>query len=291
MRSYRSLPTIINAIHIDKIKEKTMSTATLSLPAAPPSATFRTVGIFARETRYEFLRLLRTRSFALSVIGFPVVFYIFFGLIMNRGEHIGSVSVAKYTLAGYTVFGMVGASLFGIGVGLASELAAGWLELKRASPMPPAAYLLAKCCSAMAFGIIIVSILTLLGVTIGHFSISLPEYTRMIGLTVVGVVPFACMGMALALLIPFSAAPGITNIIYLPMSFCGGLWIPIMFLPHLLQKFAVLLPTYHLGQLMLHSFGYESSGTTMSHWLGLLGFTLLMMGIATIAFRRLEQNS
>jgi uncharacterized membrane protein len=28
-----------------------------------------------------------------------------------------------------------------------------------------------------------------------------------------------------------------------------------------------------------------------SHWLGLLGFTLVMLGIATIAFRRLEQNS
>jgi ABC-2 type transport system permease protein len=42
-------------------------------------------------------------------------------------------------LAGYSVFGMVGASLFGIGVALSSELNAGWLELKRASPMPPVA--------------------------------------------------------------------------------------------------------------------------------------------------------
>jgi ABC-2 type transport system permease protein len=29
----------------------------------------------------------------------------------------------------------------------------------------------------------------------------------------------------------------------------------------------------------------------MSHWLGLLGFTLLMLGIAWIGFRRLEQKS
>ena len=58
-------------------------------------------------------------------------------------------------LAGYAVFGMVGTALFGVGVGLASELAAGWLDLKRASPMPPAAYLLAKCSSAIAFGIIL----------------------------------------------------------------------------------------------------------------------------------------
>ena len=112
-----------------------------------------------------------------------------------------------------------------------------------------------------------------------------------IALVIAGVVPFAAMGMVLALLVPFSSAPGIANMIYLPMSFCGGLWIPIMFLPHILQRFALLLPTYHVAQLMLGAFGYASAGSTLSHWFGLFGFTLLMLGIAWIAFRRLEQNS
>jgi ABC-2 type transport system permease protein len=211
-------------------KERIMSTASLALTAAPSTNSFsRTLRIFIREARYEFLRLLRTRSFSLSVIGFPVVFYLFFGLMMNRGEHIGNVSVAKYLLSGYSVFGMVGASLFGVGVGLCSELAAA--------------------------------------------------------------IPFACMGIALALLVPFNSAPGIANMIYLPMSFCGGLWVPIMFLPHFLQKIAVFLPTYHLGQLVLGALGFASAGTTSSHWFGLLGFTLVVLGIALIAFRRLEHNS
>ena len=268
-----------------------MSTASLTLPASQTNSLRRIVRIFLREARYEFLRLVRTRSFALSVIGFPVVFYIFFALVMNRGQHIGNVSVAKYMLAGYAVFGMVGASLFGIGVGLCSEIAAGWLELKRASPMPPAAYLLAKCCSAMVFGVIIVSLLTGLGIAFGGVSLTGIEFSRMIGITIVGVIPFACMGMALAMLVPFNSAPGIANMIYLPMSFCGGLWIPIMMLPHILQKFALLLPTYHLAQLVLSAFGYASAGSNSSHWLGLLGFTLVVLGIASIAYRRLEQNS
>jgi ABC-2 type transport system permease protein len=266
-----------------------MSTATLTLPRT--NSPSRNVGIFLREAKYEFLRLMRTRSFSFSVVGFPVVFYIFFGIIMNRGEHIGSISVAKYVLASYAVFGMVGAALFGIGVGLASELAAGWLDLKRASPMPPLAYVLAKCSSAMAFGLLIVNLLTLMGVSLAHVTLTFGEYARMMGLTAVGVIPFACMGMAIALLVPFSSAPGITNMIYLPMSFCGGLWVPLMFLPHFLQTFAVLMPTYHMGQLMLGAFGYASTGSTLSHWYGLFGFTLLMLGIAAIALRRLERNS
>jgi len=268
-----------------------MSTAAITHPAAASAGIARNFRIFLVEARYEFVRLLRTRAFSLSVIGFPVVFYIFFGIIMNRGEMIHGVSVAKYMLATYAVFGMVGAALFGIGVGLAGELNAGWLELKRASPMPPLAYLLAKCCGAMGFGIIIVCLLTLIGITGAHVSVTAWEFGRLIALTVVGVIPFACLGMALALLVPFNSAPGFTNMIYLPMSFCGGLWLPIMMLPRVMQKFALVLPTYHLSQLTLGAFGYASAGTTASHWTGLLGFSMVMLGIASIAFRRLEQNS
>ncbi|HEY1985137.1 MAG TPA: ABC transporter permease [Terracidiphilus sp.] len=266
-----------------------MSTASLTLRRS--GLLGRSVRVFFREGRYEFLRLLRTRSFALSVIGFPVVFYLFFGIMLNRGQNIGTVSVAKYMLGSYAVFGMVGAALFGIGIGLSSELAAGWLDLKRASPMPPLAYVLAKCSSAMAFGILIVTTLVIIGITLGNVSLSLVEYARMMALTLVGVIPFACMGMALALLVPFASAPGIANIIYLPMSFCGGLWLPIMLLPHPLQKMAVILPTYHLAQLMLSILGFAGAGATISHWYGLLGFTLLMLGIAALALRRIEQNS
>ncbi|MDW5265040.1 MULTISPECIES: ABC transporter permease [Acidobacteriaceae] len=256
-----------------------------------PTGIPRSLRIFLTEARYEFIRLLRTRGFSLSVIGFPVVFYIFFGLIMNRGVTIHGVSVAKYTLATYSVFGMVGAALFGIGVGLAGELNAGWLELKRASPMPPLAYLLAKCSSAMAFGVIIVCLLCALGITAGHVSVTGAEVGHLLALTVIGVIPFACLGMVVALVVPFNSAPGFTNMIYLPMSFCGGLWIPIMMLPKVMQKFAFVLPTYHLSQLTLGVFGYASAGTPWSHWFGLLGFSLVMLGVASIAFHRLEKNS
>lgn len=268
-----------------------MSTATLPLSATTPSAFSRNLRIFLTEARYEFVRSLRTRVFSLSVVGFPLIFYVFFGVLMNRGESLGGVSVAKYMLGCYAVFGALGAALFGIGVGLSGDLSAGWLELKRASPMPPIAYLLAKCVTAMAFGVIIVSLLSVLGITMAHVHLTLAEYARMIGLTLAGAVPFASMGLALALIVPFNSAPAIANILYLPMSFCAGLWMPLQFLPHFLQKTAPILPTYHLAQLMLGSLGYPSAGNTFNHWMGLLAFTMLVLGIAWVAFRRREQNS
>jgi len=46
-----------------------MSTAAISLPSASSHTFGRTLRIFLNETRFEFLRLLRTRAFSLSVIG------------------------------------------------------------------------------------------------------------------------------------------------------------------------------------------------------------------------------
>jgi ABC-2 type transport system permease protein len=265
-----------------------MSTSTIALPAPTNSA--RTARIYGKEAKYEFVKLLRTRTFSLATIGFPVMFYIIFGLA-NRHAFDGSVHMAKYMLAGYACFGLIGSALFGIGVGLSSDLAAGWLELKRASPMPVAAYLFAKCASAVAFGLIIVTILTIIGISFGDVHLSSSELAKMLGVTFVGSISFASMGLLLALLVPANAAPGIINLIYLPMSFLSGLWVPIKFMPHWLQGIAPLLPTYHLSQIMLSVFHYNDTMSLTTHWNALIGFTLLMLGFSRLIFHRKEQNA
>jgi ABC-2 type transport system permease protein len=259
------------------------------LPLRRPFAA--TLSLFVKETQYEFLKLFRTKSFSLSVVGFPVMFYVLFGLA-NRGMHGDGVEMAKYMLGGYASFGMVGAALFGIGVGLASERSAGWLELKRSSPMPPLAYLLAKCVTAQGFGMIIVSVLITIGMLFGGVQLSSVEIARMLGMSIVGTVPFAAMGLLVALVVPANAASGIVNLIYLPMSMMGGLWIPVQYLPKMLRGIAPYTPTYHLNQLMLSIFGYQSTRfSTSNHWMGLTGFTLIMLGASWAVFHRSEQNA
>ena len=266
-----------------------MSTATLALPVVTRPSSVR---IFLREMRYEILRAMRTRAFSLSAIGFPVMFYILFGLVLNRNETMArGVSVAKYLLGGYAVFGALGAAIFGIGIGVAVDRSAGWLDLKRASPMPPLAYVLSKCVMAVVFSLIIVSVLSVLGIAFGHVSITWTEFLHIALFAAAGAVPFSCLGLAMAFLVPANAAGGIANMIYLPMSFLSGLWVPIRFLPHALQAIAPAFPTYHLAQLMYAALGAESRGSTASHWLSLLGFTCVMLGVTWIAFRKQEQNS
>jgi ABC-2 type transport system permease protein len=269
-----------------------MATLTVTYPAAPARRTLgATLSLYAKETKYEFLKLIRTRTFSLSIIGFPVMFYVLFGL-SNRGNTMDGMDAAKYMLAGYCCFGMIGAALFGIGVGLASERAQGWLELKRSSPMPAMAYLVAKCIAAQAFGLIIVGVLTALAVAFGGVHLTFLEIAMMLGMTVAGVVPFAAMALLIALLVPANAASGVVNLIYLPMSFMSGLWIPIKYLPKFLKPIAPYLPAFHLSQLMETIFGYQQRGSgAMNHWFGLAGFTLLMLGVSWAVFHRAEQDA
>jgi ABC-2 type transport system permease protein len=272
-----------------------MSTASIYPPQLirPARSLAGLITVFRKETQYEFLSRLRTKQFSLATIGFPVMFYIIFG-IANRREVDGAVHVAKAVLGSLACFGLVGAALFGIGVGMAAEIQVGWLEVKRASPMPPMAYLFAKCMSAIAFGLIIVSILIAIGVLFGGVQITLLEIAKMFAVSIAGSVAFASMGLLLAQIVSANAAPGIVNLIYLPMSFASGLWMPIQFLPHWVQKIAPLLPTYHLAQLMARVFGpgyYLENVSLASHWFGLIGFTFLMLGLSWAVFNRSQQQS
>ena len=96
--------------------------------------------IYWMESKTEFLKFIRMRAYVVFTVLFPLMFYCFFGLSMSQQEGPNSMPpMARYLLATYGVFGVMGAMLYGFGVGVAVERGLGWLELKRASPMPPAA--------------------------------------------------------------------------------------------------------------------------------------------------------
>ena len=126
-----------------------------------------TAAIYMKETKYEFFKNLRLRVYSVSVISFPLMFYVLFGLVLNAKESIGSTHVPTYLIATYGTFGVMGASLFGTASGLASDRGLGWLQVKRASPMPPFAYFMAKVLVSMGFSAIVVSLLLVLGVSFG----------------------------------------------------------------------------------------------------------------------------
>jgi ABC-2 type transport system permease protein len=268
-----------------------MSTATITLTRTHMERSpAHTATIYLKETKYEFVKYLRVRMYTASVLSFPIMFYVLFGLVLNSHEAIGGMGVPMYLIATYGTFGVMGASLFGTAAGLASDRGLGWLQLKRASPMPPFAYFWAKVITSMIFSATIVLVLFALGIAFGHVRMPLAKFAELFGVLVVGSLPFSAMGLALGYFTGPNSAPPTINLIYLPMSFCSGLWVPFMFLPKVLRQVALVLPPYHLSQLALGAVGAGAHESNVTHWEVLIGFTMICLGVARIGFQRDQEK-
>ena len=247
----------------------------------------RMLRIYLKEAKYEFLKNLRLRAYSVSTIFFPVMFYILFGLVLGRNT-IGGLSTSAYLIATYGTFGVMGASLFGTAAALAAERGLGWLQVKRASPMPPFAYFAGKVIMSMIFSTAVVMLLLFLGFTFGGVHMGLAQTVQLVATLVVGSLPFCAMGLAIGYFAGPNSAPATINMIYLPLSFCSGLWVPLMFLPKLMRDFARFLPPYHLSQLALGIVGAGRHESNWTHWEYLIGFSVLCLGVARFGFQRDE---
>ncbi|MGE5243308.1 MAG: ABC transporter permease [Betaproteobacteria bacterium] len=247
---------------------------------------FRRLRVYALETKYELLKQLRLPAYVVPTLAFPAVFYVLFAVTFGGGRAAGGVSVAAYMIATYGAFGVIGASLFAFGIGIATERGQGWMLLKRATPMPPEAYLIAKLAVALVFAVLIVGLLTVLGVTVGHVRLPLTTWIPLAAILVAGAVPFCAFGLAIGFFAgPNSAAPTV-NLIYLPLAFGSGLWIPIELLPRAVRSVAPFLPPYHYGQLALSVLGAARTGSTLGHVLVLTGFAGLCLVFAYLGYLR-----
>jgi ABC-2 type transport system permease protein len=246
--------------------------------AMPPG---RVLGAYLAEARSECLRYLRAPGFMLPITLFPGMFYLVFGVLMARG---GGTDAARYLLASYATFGVMSPGLFGFGVSLAMERDGGLLTLKRALPMPPAAYLLGKM--VMAMGAAAFVVLLLLGLSqLAHVALSPTQVGALLACGVLGVLPFCALGMFVGTLVKGQGGPGLLNLIYLPMSFLSGLWFPLPMLPKVLQQIAPVWPSYHLDRLALAAVGMRQDAL-LSHVLVLLGFTVAFVLLAARRLRR-----
>jgi len=256
-----------------------------ALPAGVPARTMsrgRLLNAYLQEARSECLRYLRAPSFMLPTLLFPSVFYLMFGIFL---AHANGPDAPRYLLASYVTFGVMAPGLFGFGVSLALERDNGLLALKRALPMPPGAYLLAKMLMATLVAAVIALILLGMAVFVADVGLSAGQMLALFAAAVLGVLPFCAMGLWLGTLIKGQGAPGLVNLVYLPMAFLSGLWFPLPLLPKILQQIAPIWPSYHLDRLAMAAVGMNK-GALLPHVLTLVGFTAVFLLLATRRLRR-----
>ncbi len=253
-------------------------------PSALPvsrSRPSRRLRSYALEAKTECLRMLREPMFVVPTLAFPALFYLLFGVLLNRG----SAGAAQYLLATYGVFGVIGAAMFGFGVTIATDRQRGLLRLKRVLPVPVGAPLLAKTLMAMSFALAVSVSVGLIARFAAGVQLSASQSALLAVVDVLGAVPFCAIGMYFGTLVSGNAAPGLLNLLYLPMAFLSGLWLPLSMLPELVAKLAPAWPAYHLAQLALKVVGHDQGGPV---WLHVLVLAVVAGAFFVLAQRRLS---
>lgn len=258
-----------------------VSTLDSSRPADGMSSR-RVWGAYVEEARGECLRYLRNPGFLLPTLLFPSVFYLMFGIFLG---HSNGPDAPRYLLASYGTFGVMAPGLFGFGVSLALERDTGLLTLKRALPMPAGAYLVGKMVMAVMVAAIVAILLLSMATFLAHASLSFSQMGALFLTDIFGVLPFCGLGLLVGTLIKGQGAPGLINMIYLPMAFLSGLWFPLSIMPALLQQLAPVWPSYHLNQLALSAVGLGQTAV-WPHVLVLCGYTVVFTWVAARRLRR-----
>ena len=244
--------------------------------------------VYTLEARYELLKQLRLPAYVVPTLGFPLVFYLLFGVALNHGK-AGPFDVPTYMLATYGAFGVMNTALFAFGVGVAVERGQGWMLFKRSTPMPPFAHFAGKLAMSVLFSLIMVGALFTLGATAGGVRLPAATWFALAGALVAGTLPFAAFGLAVGYWAGPNSAVAVLNILALPAAFGSGMWIPIQMLPPLVKRIALFLPPYHYAQLALHTLGLDRGDQPPARHAAFLAiFTVASLLLAWIGYRRDE---
>ena len=208
----------------------------------------------------------------------PVALYLFFSSVATGATNTPpdpALRVGVRMFTGFGIVGVMGPALFAFGMAMAVDRDFGLLRLKRALPMPPTAYLLAKMGMSMLFSALVMGLVIVCAAAKG-LDISAPRYAAVWAIAVIGTLPFCALGMFIGSRVSGRTAPAWVNLAYLPMTYLSGLFFP---LPESIRAIALVSPAFNLNQLALQAAGVAGILPATWHVGALAGFTVLFAGL------------
>jgi ABC-2 type transport system permease protein len=234
-------------------------------------------------TRYELVRTLRNRRFFFLSLGFPLILYLLVAGANRNVHDLGKtgLSAPLYFMVGYAAFGTMSAML-SCGARIAAERAVGWNRQLRITPLSTRSYFRAKVLTAYVMALMTLIVLYVAGASMG-VSLKAHQWLEMTGLILVGLVPFAALGITLGhMLTPDSIGPAMGGGIAL-LALFGGTWFPITG-GGFLHNLAELLPSYWIVQASHIAIGGHAWAA--KGWLVVAAWTVVLTVLAARAYRR-----
>jgi ABC-2 type transport system permease protein len=228
--------------------------------------------------RVSTLELLRYRSFSVPTLLFPAATFLVFGRRID--------APANVRMSYYAAFAVLGVAFYQFGVGIAAERATPWSVFLRVLPATAAARFGGRILSALAFGLASAATVVAVALATTSVDLTLRDWTAFALAIAVGAVPFALFGIALGYwLTPRGALPT-ANILFLGLSYAGGLLSGSGGVPESLATLSRYLPTRLWGDVL-------SAAVAGGRWravdvVGLALYAAVFAVVAAAGYRRDE---
>jgi ABC-2 type transport system permease protein len=231
--------------------------------------------------RYEVLRSFRNWRFIVLTLAFPLVLY-FAVAVENRHAMFNGIAFPLYFMVAMATLGTM-ASVISGGAIIAADRAAGWTRQIRITPLRAATYLRVKVVCGYLRALLTIVLLALAGTLLG-VRLSAREWLIAVGLLLVGLVPFAVLGILIGHLISSDAtAPAVGGIVTL---FCllGGVYG--FQIAHSGPMFQVIkaLPSFWLVQ--AGNAAHGGGDWPAQGWIVIAVWTAVLVPLAVLAYRR-----
>jgi ABC-2 type transport system permease protein len=230
--------------------------------------------------KYEILRTWRNRRFLIFSLVFPLVlFFAIAGPHRNiRYEH---VPFALYYMTGMIAWGTM-VSVISSGARIAAERQAGWTRQLRITPLPTWSYFSAKIITGYMMAIFTIVVLFAAGSSIG-VRLGASQWLEMVGLLLVGLIPFAVMGIMFGHLLKVdSLGPAIGGVTSL-FALLGGSYGALITTGFLL-KIVKLVPSYWLVQASRST--VPGGGWPAEAWIVIAAWTVIFGVLAVRVYER-----
>jgi ABC-2 type transport system permease protein len=187
--------------------------------------------------------LFRQPGFWVPTVLFPAMLYAFFG------ANSGGGAWASYAMASFTVYAVLGVGFFQFGVSVAQDRASPFATWQRSLPGPIGFLWLARILASMIFVSIAVALVVAVSLAMTDISLPVSAWARLGAVCLMATVAATVMGIALGNIASARAAVPLANLIYLPLAYLGGLWVPPMVMPDAINAISVWTPTRAMGEL------------------------------------------
>lgn len=200
---------------------------------------------FFKMTGYNLIDFLRQPVYWVTTMLFPSMFFWFFG-VPNATDQNSALMLAT----SFATFGCLTVMLFQMAVQIAHERELSWSRYMRTLPVHSLEVLGAKVLASLVLALL--AILTVFMVAALSTQIDYTEVPifKLITALLIGVIPFGLLGISIGYAVKGNAAVPLANMVHLPLSFAGGLWLPPNALPKVIQNISEYLPTRAFAEIL-----------------------------------------